>query len=134
MSWNTKFKHHNLWSIKLKNFQSGELFNWIILVKSLSSALAIGRWRSLSTFIANWAGRTLYQNDPNDYWIRPIWNGVLIVRISMVSFRLFWNLKKDYIDVGNGCWRTNLLVTSLGCWWPNHDIGDRFNTLRKSST
>ena len=38
-----------------------------------------------------------------------------------------------YIDVGDGCWRPNVLVTSLRCWCPIQDVGDRFNTLRKSS-
>ena len=28
-----------------------------------------------------------------------------------------------YIDVGDGCWRPNVLVTSLRCWWPIQDIG-----------
>ena len=23
-----------------------------------------------------------------------------------------------YIDVGDGCWRPNVLVTDLGCWLP----------------
>ena len=39
-----------------------------------------------------------------------------------------------YIDVGDGCWRPNVLVASLRCWWPIQDVGDRFNTLRKSPT
>ena len=39
-----------------------------------------------------------------------------------------------YIDVGDGCWRPNVLVTSLRWWWPIQDVGDRFNTLRKSPT
>ena len=39
-----------------------------------------------------------------------------------------------YIDVGDGCWRPNVLVTSLRCWWPLQDVGDRFNTLEKSPT
>ena len=39
-----------------------------------------------------------------------------------------------YIDVGDGCWRPNVLVTSLRCWWPIQDVGDRFDTLRKSPT
>ena len=25
---------------------------------------------------------------------------------------------EGYIDVGDGCWRRNVLVTSLRCWWP----------------
>ena len=41
---------------------------------------------------------------------------------------------KGYIDVGDGCWRPNVLVTSLRCWWPIQNVGDRFNTLRKSPT
>ena len=39
-----------------------------------------------------------------------------------------------YIDVGAGYWRPNVLVTSLRCWWPIQDVGDRFHTLRKSPT
>ena len=54
------------------------------------------------------------------------------------SFLRFKNLKisKDsgYIDVSDGCSRPNVLVTSLWCWWPIQDVGDRFNTLRKSAT
>ena len=36
---------------------------------------------------------------------------------------------KGYIDVGDGCWRPNVLVTSLRCWWPIQDVGDRFRML-----
>ena len=39
-----------------------------------------------------------------------------------------------HIDAGDGCWRPNILVTSLRCWWPILDIGDRFNRLGKSPT
>ena len=42
--------------------------------------------------------------------------------------------KFGYIDVGDGCWRPNVLVTRFRCWWPIQDVGDRFNTLRKSPT
>jgi len=35
------------------------------------------------------------------------------------------------IDVGNGCWRRNVLETTLR---PIKDVGDRFITLRKSPT
>jgi len=34
-----------------------------------------------------------------------------------------------YIDVGDGCWRPNVLVTSLRCWWSIQNVGDRFNTF-----
>ena len=36
-----------------------------------------------------------------------------------------------YIDVRDGCWRPNVLVTSLRCWWLIQDVGDWFNTSRK---
>ena len=39
-----------------------------------------------------------------------------------------------YIDVADGCWRQNVLVTSFRCWGPIHYVDDRFNTLRKSPT
>ena len=42
------------------------------------------------------------------------------------------NLSVDYIDVGDGCWRPNVLVTSLRYWWPIQDVGDQFNALGKS--
>ena len=29
--------------------------------------------------------------------------------------RLFW--KMGYINVGHGCWRRNVLVTTFGYWW-----------------
>ena len=35
---------------------------------------------------------------------------------------------QGHIDVGDGCWRPNVLVTSLRCWLPIQDVGDRFNT------
>ena len=38
------------------------------------------------------------------------------------------------IDVGDGYWRQNVLVTSLRCWRPIQDVGGRFNTLKKSPT
>ena len=25
---------------------------------------------------------------------------------------------RGYIDVGDGCWRRNVLVTAVGCWRP----------------
>ena len=40
------------------------------------------------------------------------------------------NIPLGYIDVGDGCWRPNELVTNLRCWWPFQDVGDRFNTLK----
>ena len=33
------------------------------------------------------------------------------------------------IDVSDGCWRPNMLVTSLRCWWPIQNVGDRFRML-----
>ena len=32
---------------------------------------------------------------------------------------------KGHIDVGDGCWRPNVLVPSLRCWWSIQDVGDR---------
>ena len=29
-----------------------------------------------------------------------------------------WTELVGYIGVGDGCWRWNLLITSLRCWWP----------------
>ena len=28
-----------------------------------------------------------------------------------------WHYSKGYIDVGDGCWRRNVLVTISRCWW-----------------
>ena len=36
-----------------------------------------------------------------------------------------------YIDVGDGCWRPNVLMTNLRISWPIQDAGDR---LKKSPT
>ena len=53
---------------------------------------------------------------------------------SMQRFILIGSSNKGDIDIGDGCWRPNVLVTSLRCWWPIQDVGDRFNTLGKSPT
>ena len=41
--------------------------------------------------------------------------------ISKVTFTAVYRLqawnKHGFIDVGDGCWRPNLLVTDSGCWW-----------------
>jgi len=42
-----------------------------------------------------------------------------VTKISNFSLT-FSNIRhqhKGYIDVGDGCWRPNVLVTSLRCWW-----------------
>ena len=39
---------------------------------------------------------------------------------SLAEFRL--TKIKGYIDVGDGCWRTNVLVTRFGCWWPISNV------------
>ena len=36
--------------------------------------------------------------------------------ISYTKARVFTNPKIGYIDVGDGCWRRNVLVTSLRFW------------------
>ena len=39
---------------------------------------------------------------------------------SLFRFHLIWsNIShtKGYIDVGDGCWRPNVLMTRFGCWW-----------------
>ena len=33
------------------------------------------------------------------------------------------------IDVSDGCWRQNVFVTSLRCWWLIQDVGDWFKML-----
>ena len=40
----------------------------------------------------------------------------------------WWN--NDF-DFGDGCWRQNVLVTSLICWWLIWYVGDRLNKLKK---
>ena len=49
-----------------------------------------------------------------------------------------WNIMcyevKGYIDIGDECWRPNVLVTSSRCWWPIQDVEDRLNTLEISPT
>ena len=54
---------------------------------------------------------------------------------AALCFKLFshWFLK-GYIDVGDGCWRRNVLVTTVRCWFPIQDVSDRFNTWKKSPT
>jgi len=34
---------------------------------------------------------------------------------------LFFSLQDGFIDVGDGCWRPNVLMTRLGCWLPIQD-------------
>jgi len=45
-----------------------------------------------------------------------------------------WVVLSGYINVGDGCWRRNVLMTILRCCWPNKDIGDQFITWKKSPT
>ena len=44
------------------------------------------------------------------------------------------NDETGHIDVDDGYWKPNVLVTSLRYWRVIQDFGDRFNTLRKSAT
>jgi len=53
---------------------------------------------------------------------------------------LVTNITNGDIDVGDGCWRQHLLVTSLRCWWPiwyiekSHQHNDSATTIIKSPT
>ena len=37
-------------------------------------------------------------------------------KLIIISFAAY--ACKGYIHVGHGCWRPNVLVTRLRCWWP----------------
>ena len=49
---------------------------------------------------------------------------VLLLNIAYSMRETVWG----FIDVGNGWWRPNVLMTSLRCWWPIQDVDDRFNS------
>ena len=36
-------------------------------------------------------------------------------------------VRRSYVDVGDRCWRRNVLVTTLVCFRPIGDVGDRTN-------
>ena len=46
----------------------------------------------------------------------------------MISVKSCYN--NGDTDVGDGDWRKNVLLTSLKCWSPMEDVGDRLNTLK----
>ena len=44
------------------------------------------------------------------------WDSSVLQKNSLWHFLLF--IDKNHIDVDDGCWRQNALVTTLWCWWP----------------
>ena len=56
------------------------------------------------------------------------------LKLIICSKRKFRN---DYIDVDDGCWKRNVLVTILRCWWFkrfHQDLNSVANILKLSST
>ena len=48
-----------------------------------------------------------------------------------LGLKMFRANHVSYIEVGDGCWRPNVLVTSLRCWWPIWYIGKITNITTK---
>ena len=40
-----------------------------------------------------------------------------VVKSALIIHSRFEIISKGYIDVGDGCWRRNMLATTLRCWW-----------------
>jgi len=61
-------------------------------------------------------------------------NVYIIIKLSVTTchqHQCDFKITLGYIDVGDGCWRPNMLMTSLRCCLPIQYVGDRFKTLRK---
>ena len=70
---------------------------------------------------------------------KNLWIAFYVTAIVILMTTICWWVYNSdsfngYIDVGDGCWRPNVLVTSLRCSWPIQVVGDRFITFRKSPT
>ena len=76
----------------------------------------------------------LHRNSPIQVHLFPPQNWNWFYFLNLTLFDRYFIRQIGYIDVGDGCWRPNVLVTSLRWWWPIQDVGDRFNTLSMSPT
>ena len=108
--------------------------------KTVNSDSCLNNYIELKQTIHNWwshPGLSFY----SAFTIFHEWNFSFKIRnqrtLFFPNFFIFLSSSishRGYIDVDDWCWRPNVLVTSLRCWWPIQDVGDRFNTLRKSPT
>ena len=101
----TKFKTTNIET----NFQKRSFFNFCVLVLL---TMTFCPW-----FIS------IDSNDETGVW------DASIISAFIIDFGLYWNyivklkgespffIRYGYIDVGDGYWRPNVLVTTLRCWW-----------------
>ena len=82
--------------------------------------------------VNQWPNDTLQCGIPYKKILRACWRRIEGLCEGGVSNSYF-----DYIDVGDGCWRRNVLVTSLSCWWqfwPFLDTNFRYLFILASGT
>ena len=85
--------------LDLRNERSSELF----LAMKRPSNFDLIYWKELHTFVLEES-------------FSFIWAYILL--LTDCWWRMSITDVDGYIDVGDGCWRPNELVTSLRCWWP----------------
>ena len=67
-------------------------------------------------------------------WQTSQWQIMLKKVLALVGFKLCssrsFGVALGYIDVDDGCWIRNVLVTTLACWCPIYNVGGRFIVLK----
>ena len=107
------FCRYAMFIIYIQNF-----YLKLFLCVTISGSLTIGEIRQFHigwihnfdrSYISIEIPRTLTVSIKNWYSV--------VVEVRLESTSRYLDLDKGYIDVGDGCWRRNVLVTNIRCWW-----------------
>ena len=140
-----------IWTWKLKVRPWTHLINYLWLIHStcliLDTRLIRFNWQipnsikmicsKIEIIVVDSKVTECFQWDFKWQWQRCWWHSSPTQTVSNIRHQHRCHPNGEQISTHQTVTITSMLVTDVGdqmCWWQLWDVGDRFNTLRKSST